>query len=47
MVRKEIMEVFLPLIEDIPFEDKVKKGGKMLKILEKMELSDPKKAGIS
>ena len=40
IVRKEIMEVFLPLIEDIPFEDKVKKGRKMLKILEKMELSD-------
>ncbi len=43
IVRKEIMEVFLPLIEDIPFEDKVKKGRKMLKILEKMELSDPSK----
>jgi len=37
IVKKEIMEVFLPLIEDIPFEDKVKKGRKMLKILEKME----------
>ena len=40
IVRKEIMEVFLPLIEDIPFEDKVKKGRKMLKILEKLELSE-------
>ncbi|MBA7632432.1 hypothetical protein ES703_39978 [subsurface metagenome] len=47
IVRKEIMEVFLPLIEDIPFEDKVKKGRKMLKILEKMELSGSKKAEIS
>jgi AAA family ATP:ADP antiporter len=39
MVKKEIMEVLLPLIEDIPFEDKVKKGRKMLKILEKAEFS--------
>jgi AAA family ATP:ADP antiporter len=39
MVKKEIMEVLLPLIEDIPFEDKVKKGRKMLKILEKIEFS--------
>jgi hypothetical protein len=37
VVKKEIMEVLLPLIEDIPFEDKVKKGRKMLKILEKIE----------
>jgi len=39
MVKKEIMEVLLPLVEDIPFEDKVKKGRKMLKILEKIEFS--------
>jgi len=40
IVKKEIIEVLLPLIEDIPFEDKVKKGKKMLKILEKMEFSE-------
>jgi AAA family ATP:ADP antiporter len=43
LVKKEIMEVLLPLIEDIPFEDKVKKGRKMLKILEKMEFSEAKR----
>ncbi len=40
IVKKEIIEVLLPLIEDIPFEDKVKKGRKMLKILERFELSE-------
>jgi len=35
MLRKEIKEVLLPLIDDIPFEDKVRKCRKMLKILEK------------
>jgi len=40
IVKKEIMEVLLPLIEDIPFEDKVKKGRKMLKILDKFGLSE-------
>jgi len=35
MVKREIMEVLLPLIEDIPLEDKVKKGKKLLKTLEK------------
>ncbi len=40
IVKKEVMEVLLPLIEDIPFEDKVKKGKKMLKILEKIEFSE-------
>jgi hypothetical protein len=34
------MEVLLPLIEDIPFEDKVKKGRKMLKILDRFEHSE-------
>jgi AAA family ATP:ADP antiporter len=37
IIKKEIMEVLLPLIEDIPFEDKVKKGRKMLKVLKKIE----------
>jgi HEAT repeat protein len=40
IVKKEIIEVLLPLIEDIPFEDKVKKGRKMLKILDRFELSE-------
>jgi ATP/ADP translocase/HEAT repeat protein len=40
IVKKEIMEVLLPLIEDIPFEDKVKKGRKMLKVLDRFELSE-------
>lgn len=39
IVKREIMEVLLPLIDDIPFEDKVKKGRKMLKTLEKVEFS--------
>jgi ATP/ADP translocase/HEAT repeat protein len=33
-VKREIMEVLLPLIEDIPLEDKAKKGKKILKTLE-------------
>jgi len=39
MIKREIKEVLLPLIDDIPFEDKVRKCKKMLKTLEKMELS--------
>jgi len=35
MLRKEIKELLLPLIDDIPFEDKVRKCQKMLKALEK------------
>ena len=35
MLRKEIKEVLLPLIDDTPFEDKVRKCRKILKILEK------------
>ncbi|UCC38635.1 MAG: hypothetical protein JSV96_12485, partial [Candidatus Aminicenantes bacterium] len=39
MLKKEIREFLLPLIDDIPFEDKVRKCKKMLKTLEKAELS--------
>lgn len=38
-LKKEIMEFLLPVIDDIPLEDKVKKCKKMLKSLEKLELS--------
>jgi len=37
MLKKEIKEVLLPLIDDIPFEDKVRKCRKLLKTLEKVE----------
>lgn len=36
MLRREIKEYLLPLIEDLPFEDKVKRCKKMLKTLEKI-----------
>jgi len=39
MLKKEIREFLLPLIDDFPFEDKVRKCKKMLKTLEKGELS--------
>jgi ATP/ADP translocase len=35
VVRRDIMEVLLPLIDDIPLEDKAKKSRKILKTLEK------------
>jgi len=38
-VKREIMEVLLPLVEDIPLEDKARKGKKVLKILEKTKFS--------
>jgi HEAT repeat protein len=38
-VKREIMEVLLPLIEDIPLEDKARKGKKVLKTLEKSKSS--------
>jgi HEAT repeat protein len=39
MLKKEIRDFLLPLIDDIPFEDKVRKCKKMLKTLDKAELS--------
>ncbi|MFQ6081838.1 MAG: Npt1/Npt2 family nucleotide transporter [Candidatus Aminicenantia bacterium] len=36
MLKKEIKEVLLPLIDDIPFKDKVRKCRKLLKTLEKV-----------
>jgi len=39
IIKREIMEVLLPLIDDIPLEDKVKKGKKLLKSLEKVEFA--------
>ena len=39
MIKKEIIETLLPLIDDIPLEDKVKKGKKLLKTLEKVEFA--------
>jgi AAA family ATP:ADP antiporter len=39
MLKKEIKEFLLPLIDDIAFEDKFRKCKKMLKALEKAELS--------
>jgi len=38
-VKKDIMEFLLPLVEDIPLEDKVRRSRKILKSLEKMKLS--------
>ena len=38
-VKREIMEVLLPLVEDIPLEDKARKGKKVLKTLEKTKFS--------
>ena len=37
MLKKEIKEVLIPLIDDIPFENKVRKCRKLLKTLEKVE----------
>jgi hypothetical protein len=37
LVKREIIEVLIPLIDDIPLEDKVRKCKKLLKALEKME----------
>ncbi len=37
LLKREIIEVLSPLIDDIPLEDKVRKCKKMLKTLEKME----------
>ena len=39
ILKKETMEFLLPLIDDIPLEDKSKKCKKLLKTLEKAELS--------
>ena len=39
ILKREIMEFLLPLIDDIPFEDKVRKCRKMIKTLGKAELS--------
>jgi ATP/ADP translocase/HEAT repeat protein len=39
IIKKEMMEVLLPLIDDIPLEDKAKKCRKLLKTLEKVEFS--------
>jgi len=39
LLKREIMEFLLPLIDDIPFEDKVKKCKRLLRPLEKAELS--------
>ncbi len=39
MIKKEMMEVLLPLIDDIPLEDKAKRCRKLLKTLEKVEFS--------
>jgi len=39
ILKKEIMEVLLPLIDDIPLEDKAKKCRKLLKTLDKVEFS--------
>ncbi len=36
-VKREIMEVLLPLVEDIPLEDKAKKGKKILKTLDRID----------
>jgi ATP/ADP translocase len=36
-VKREIMEVLLPLVEDIPLEDKAKKGKKILKTLDRKD----------
>jgi AAA family ATP:ADP antiporter len=38
-VKKDIMEFLLPLVEDIPLEDKVRRSRKILKSLEKTKLS--------
>ncbi len=37
ILKKEIMEYLLPLIDDIAFEDRVKKCKRMLKALDKAE----------
>ncbi len=39
ILKREIKEVLLPLIDDVPFEDKVRRCRKMLKTLEKPELA--------
>lgn len=39
LVKKDIMEGLIPLIEDIPLEDKVRKSKKLLRSLEKVKLS--------
>jgi len=39
VLKKEVMEVLLPLIDDIPLEDKAKKCKKLLKTLERVESS--------
>jgi len=39
ILKKEIKEALFPLIDDIPFEEKVRKCKKMLKTLEKVELT--------
>lgn len=39
MVRRNVMEALLPLIEDIPLEDKVRRGKRLLKTLERIKLS--------
>ena len=37
MIRKDLMEYILPLVDDIPFEAKLKKIRKGLKSLEKLK----------
>ncbi len=39
VIKKDIMEILLPLIDDIPLEDKARKCKKLLKILEKSKAS--------
>jgi hypothetical protein len=39
ILKREIKEILLPLIDDVPFEDKVRRCRKMLKTLEKAELA--------
>jgi hypothetical protein len=39
ILKKETKEVLLPLIDDIPFEDRVRRCKKMLKTLDKIKAS--------
>jgi len=39
ILKRELKEFIIPLIDDIPFDDKVKRCRKMLKALEKTEIS--------
>ncbi len=39
ILRRETKEFLFPLIEDLPFEDKVRRCKRMLKALEKLEAS--------